>query len=53
MSRYPKAVRAARMKCIDCNAPVVGTVGGRYVCVECGRQPIAGRETGGIGDEPE
>ncbi|MFC7222231.1 hypothetical protein ACFQKF_03625 [Halalkalicoccus sp. GCM10025322] len=40
MSRYPREVRNARIKCIDCNAPVVRTADGRYVCVECGGSPL-------------
>lgn len=41
MSRYPRAARSARIKCIPCNAPVVETVDGRYVCVDCGTRPIS------------
>lgn len=40
MSRYPREVRNARIKCIDCNAPVARTADGRYVCVECGGSPL-------------
>jgi hypothetical protein len=40
MSRYPREVRDARIKCIDCNAPVVRTTDGRYACVECGGSPL-------------
>lgn len=32
------------MKCIECNAPVVPTVDGSYVCVECGESPINGED---------
>jgi len=35
MSRY-RSVRSSRIKCIPCNAPATETVGGDYVCVECG-----------------
>lgn len=41
MSRYPKEARGAAVKCISCNAPVVPTVDGGYVCVDCGESPIA------------
>ncbi len=40
MSRYPREARNARIKCIACNAPVVRTVEGEYVCVDCGESPI-------------
>lgn len=40
MGRYPQSVRSARLKCIDCNAPVVETVENEYVCVACGETPI-------------
>lgn len=40
MGRYPRSARRARLKCIDCNAPVVETVDGEYVCVDCGESPI-------------
>lgn len=40
MSRYPRSVRNAQVKCIDCNAPVARTVEEEYVCVECGESPI-------------
>jgi len=36
MSRYPRAVRKARVKCVDCNAPASETIDDDYVCVECG-----------------
>lgn len=45
MGRYPRTVRAAVVKCIGCNAPVVITVEGQYVCVECGESPIKSRES--------
>ncbi len=41
MSRYPRPVRSSALKCIDCNAPVVETVDGGYVCVDCGESPIS------------
>lgn len=63
MSRYPREVRDALLKCIGCNAPVARTVDGRFVCVACGDSPIeadrpsvsnregeAGRATVSIGD---
>jgi predicted RNA-binding Zn-ribbon protein involved in translation (DUF1610 family) len=53
MSRYPKPVRAATMKCIACNAPVTKTVDGLYVCVECGKRPIKQMGTGVDDNEPE
>lgn len=40
MSRYPRGVRNARLKCLTCNAPVVKTTDRKYVCVECGDEPI-------------
>ena len=40
MSRYPKSIRDAAIKCIDCNAPVAITVDDRYVCVDCGTAPV-------------
>lgn len=40
MGRYPKSVRAAAIKCLSCNAPVVETVSERYVCIECGESPV-------------
>jgi DNA-directed RNA polymerase subunit RPC12/RpoP len=43
MGRYPREARDAQVKCIDCNAPVVTTVDGRYVCVDCGGSPLASR----------
>jgi predicted RNA-binding Zn-ribbon protein involved in translation (DUF1610 family) len=47
VSRYPRAIRDARIKCIACNAPVAVTVDGRYVCVECGEAPIQRRSSAG------
>lgn len=47
MGRYPKPVRAATLKCIACNAPVVETVDDGYVCVECGESPIEPRSDDG------
>jgi hypothetical protein len=38
MSRYPRGVRNARVKCIQCNAPAAETTDNNYVCVECGKQ---------------
>lgn len=40
MSRYPRPVRNARIKCISCNAPVIETVDETYYCVDCGSSPI-------------
>lgn len=45
MTRYPRTARATRLKCIDCNAPVVETVDGDYACVDCGDMPIEHHET--------
>ena len=45
MSRYPREARNARFKCVPCNAPVVRTVDGRYVCVDCGSSPITSNGT--------
>jgi len=41
MGRYPRNARSARLKCIDCNAPVVETTDDRFVCVDCGSSPIS------------
>lgn len=49
MSRYPRQARNARIKCIDCNAPVVRTTDGEYVCVACGESPV--RRYADAGDE--
>ncbi|PSQ49332.1 hypothetical protein BRD15_03625 [Halobacteriales archaeon SW_6_65_15] len=43
MRRYPRQVRDARLKCIECNAPVVETVEGSYACVDCGSEPVSPR----------
>ena len=43
MGRYPRQVRDARLKCIECNAPVVETVEGSYACVDCGAEPVSAR----------
>jgi len=40
MGRYPRPARNARIKCVDCNAPVVETNDGDYVCIECGDSPL-------------
>lgn len=40
MSRYPRAARDAKIKCMHCNAPVTETVDGGYACVDCGRNPF-------------
>lgn len=40
MSRFPRAARNARIKCLPCNAPATETVDGKYVCVSCGVQVI-------------
>ncbi|WP_167599449.1 hypothetical protein [Halorussus marinus] len=51
MGRYPRQVRDARLKCIECNAPVVETVEGNYACVDCGAEPVRTR-TGEAGPRP-
>ncbi|NEU55395.1 hypothetical protein [Halorussus sp. MSC15.2] len=43
MGRYPRQVRDAQVKCIDCNAPVVETIEGNYACVNCGSEPLSAR----------
>ncbi|WP_435177053.1 hypothetical protein [Halorussus sp. AFM4] len=43
MGRYPREVRDAQLKCIECNAPVVETVEGSYACVNCGSEPLRSR----------
>ena len=40
MGRYPRNTRNARLKCIDCNAPVVKTTDAEFVCVDCGTAPV-------------
>lgn len=46
MSRYPRTARNARVKCIECNAPVVETADGEFACVDCGGSPIQRRGEG-------
>jgi Zn finger protein HypA/HybF involved in hydrogenase expression len=43
MGRYPRQVRDAKLKCIECNAPVVKTVDESYACVGCGSEPLSAR----------
>jgi predicted RNA-binding Zn-ribbon protein involved in translation (DUF1610 family) len=43
MGRYPRQVRDAKLKCIECNAPVVKTVDDSYACVNCGSEPLSRR----------
>lgn len=50
MSRYPRPARSAQIKCIACNAPVVETYDGGYVCVNCGSSPVEPRGTEGAAD---
>lgn len=50
MARYPRTARCARLKCVPCNAPVVETVEGRYVCVDCGSSPIVSNGGGAEAD---
>lgn len=45
MGRYPRSVRSARVKCIDCNAPAAETIDENYICVECGAQVLGRRES--------
>jgi len=40
MGDYAKPSRAAKIKCIECNSPVVLTVDEEYICVNCGETPI-------------
>lgn len=40
MNEYSREARVAVVKCIDCNAPVVRTIDGAFVCVDCGDSPI-------------
>ncbi|SEG67844.1 hypothetical protein [Halobellus limi] len=44
MARYPRTVRSARVKCIDCNAPAAETIEETYVCVECGSAVVSAVE---------
>lgn len=55
MGTYPQPVRDAAIQCVPCNAPAVLTVGGDYVCVECGARPVtssAGDRRGDRAIEP-
>jgi len=38
---YPRSVRQARVKCIECNAPAAEKIDGDYVCVSCGTEVVA------------
>lgn len=49
MSRYPRAARDAKIKCLQCNAPVTETVDGGYACVDCGRNPLGNGVRRGAG----
>jgi Zn finger protein HypA/HybF involved in hydrogenase expression len=40
MRRVHRNAREARLKCIDCNKPLVRTVAGAFACIECGESPI-------------
>lgn len=40
MGDYAKQSRAAQIKCIACNSPVVLTVDKEYICVDCGKTPV-------------
>jgi len=52
MGRYPRGVRSARVKCIQCNAPAAETVDNSYVCVECGKKIFESRTRNtGVGDD--
>ena len=51
MGRYPRQARDARLKCIECNAPVVETVEGNYACVKCGGEPLTARSRTTDGSE--
>jgi predicted RNA-binding Zn-ribbon protein involved in translation (DUF1610 family) len=44
MPRHPRLVRSARIRCIDCEGPVVRTVDDRFVCVDCGHSPIVAED---------
>ena len=44
MARYPRAARDAKIKCLECNAPVVETIDERFVCVDCGQRIRDGPE---------
>lgn len=52
MTRYPRSVRDAQIKCVRCNAPVTKTVEGHLVCVDCGRRLVDVPESPGDGDGP-
>lgn len=45
MGRYPRSVRSARVKCINCNAPAAETIEEEFVCAECG-EAVIGTELG-------
>lgn len=51
MTRYPRAVRDACLKCIPCNAPVIETIDGQFHCVDCGGSPIRRLSIHGDGGE--
>jgi predicted RNA-binding Zn-ribbon protein involved in translation (DUF1610 family) len=40
MGRYPRPVRSARVKCVNCNAPAAETINEEFVCAECGETVI-------------
>jgi predicted RNA-binding Zn-ribbon protein involved in translation (DUF1610 family) len=43
-TRHPPPARSARIRCIECKAPVVRTVDDRFVCVDCGHSPIVAED---------
>ena len=44
MARYPRAIRDAKINCLEYNAPVVETIDERLLCVDCGRRIRDGPE---------
>lgn len=51
MKRYPESAMRAALKCIPCNAPIVETTDGRYVCIECGDTRIERQSPSSFVDE--
>lgn len=51
MGRYPESARKSAVKCVPCNAPVVETVDGEHVCVDCGRVLVEAVDDGRVAAE--
>lgn len=48
--RFPRAARAATVKCISCNAPSTRIASGEYVCVECGKSVLGAASIDDLGN---